>query len=123
MRTDPRSALTDALRAALPTSWVVQGYPSEPTAVQRVTVIVWQESVRPHPDAPAAAFDVALGVAILAGGDEPAARENQLDDALGRVLDVIDQADWLTWPDGAERTTLGNHHGYKITAHAVAKKG
>lgn len=118
----PRVKLAAAIRAALPAQWPVRAYPEPPDRVTQVTVLVYQTEVKPAGQASVGTYEIALTVAILASLDMPAdKRENTLDDALARVLDVVDAADWLIW-SAAEREQIEGHPGYRITTTAIGKK-
>lgn len=119
--TAPRVILADAIRAAAPSTWTVQPYPTEPSSIRKVDVRVWQTKVSPHPTAPKDRFEIALTITVMVDLDDDRRREDTLDDALAVVLGVVDEADWLTWTD-ATRTATDKFHGYEITATAVGRK-
>lgn len=120
--TTARTQLAAALRTALPTKWPVRAFPQEPDRVSSVLVLAYQTTIKPAPLAPVGHYEIGLKVVILASLDlAPDRRENVLEEALGRVLEVLDGATWLTWSD-AERVTMLDHHAYEITATAVGEK-
>lgn len=117
-----RTDLANAIRAGVPTTWTVYPYPGEPDAVSRPQIYVYQSEIKPAALAPVGHFEITLKIHILVSHDlDPLARENVLDEALARVLDVLDMDTRLTWAS-AERAATNGFHSYEITATAVGKK-
>lgn len=122
MSETPRTKLAALIRSALPTKWPVRAYPEAPDAVASIAVCVYQTEVKPAEQAPVGTYSLGLTVAILASQDMPAdKRENALEEALSRVLDVLDAAEWLIWST-AERESVEGFPAYRITSTATGKK-
>lgn len=119
-----RRVLRDALTAALPAKFRVIPYPSLPDAVAFVAVVLEPRTIRALREAPRSGYlEMGCDVWVLVSNDMKAdARENALEDALVRVLNVLDGIPAVL-VDEAERTTAGDvFHAYKITTRPVAKK-
>lgn len=119
-----RRQLGAALKAGLPAAarYKVLPYPTnDPGPAARPVLIVFQDSVKPFPEAPEGTFQLDLVVWVLIDALNSKG-EDVLETALNRTLDVIHAQDWLLFVE-AERQSFGTTHtGYKIALTAAATR-
>lgn len=117
-----RTALAQALGAALP-DYRVLGYTTDLDAVTRPTVMLWQALVERADEFGLGRLKVTLELWVLVGAEDPAKVDDALDDALDDVLDALQGVTWVDWTTCERGVLLERHHGYRITALAVAQIG
>lgn len=119
-----RHAIADALTAGLPSGYLVRGYPYEPDAVTRPTVMLWQSLLeRGEQIDDRVALRVTVEVWVLVSTEDPSKADDALDDALDDVLSAVHAVSFIEWSVAERGVLLDRFHGYRITAQAVATIG
>lgn len=116
-----RSSLAAALAAALPATYLVRGYPYEPDAVTRPTVMLWQSLIERLPQLELDRLVVTVELWVLVATEDPAKADDALDDAVSDVLQALHPIGWINWSTAERGVLLDRFNGYRITAQAVAK--
>ncbi len=113
----PRLSLAEALKANLPSAWLVQGWKPTEINVSKAAVYVTQDEVGPYPAAPQGADETTLTVLIVEPTLDPKTSEDRLEDNLDRVLDVLDRVTALTTGKAKRGVTSaqGGFPAYEIT--------
>lgn len=103
-----RGIITDALRdpdtGLDPSKYAVGGYPGVPTRPSKRTVSVWPVELSPLPQAPSQ-YRAQLTVLVITPLQDPAKADDDLDEALGDVLDVMWATNGVLF-DSATRTSF-----------------
>lgn len=118
-----RTAVADALIEALPATFLVRGYPFEPDAVTRPTVMVWQSTIERYPQITLDRLVVTVELWVLVGSEDPSKADDALDDAVTEVIEALHPITWLNWTIAERGVLIEKFHGYRITAQAIAKIG
>jgi len=118
-----RTDLHDALKAGLPSTFRVLPYPTDdPGHVAKPTVLAYQRTLTRRTAAPDGVWDLALEVWVLTSDSNPARGEDALEDALWKVLGVLDDLPWLGIATATRVDFEGRFPAYQITLNAAAKK-
>lgn len=107
--------LRDVLRAALPNTWRVGGFPT-PGRPDRPTVHAWTTELAHLEAAPHGHYVVTFSVAIYTPHQDPEKADDALDGQLQQVLDALWSIDDVVL-DRAERTVTTDQtvHAWVLT--------
>ncbi len=117
-----RRTLADALAAALP-AYRVMGYATELDAVTRPTVLLWVSLIEPFETFGLDYLKVTFELWVVIGSQDPERANDDADDALTDVLTALQPLDYVDWTSAERGVLFDAHHGYRITAQAVAQIG
>lgn len=117
-----REQVAAALSAALP-GYRVLGYPMDPDAVTRPTIMMWTSLIERLEQIDLDRLKVTVELWVLVASEDPARVDDALDDALDDVIVALHPIPWLTWSTAERGVLTDRFHGYRITAQAVAKIG
>lgn len=119
---DIRGWVLAGLKPALPKGWRLIPYGTDPGAIDRVTVLVWVESINREVNAPNTHRRVAYTLTVIEPKTEPGASDDALDNDLFDLLDALDESPNLTWSNGQRITWADSYPAYSITLEALIKK-